>query len=143
MYIKQISIFLPNQKGHLEKVTRLFLKHNIDIRAIVAFDTAEYGILRTIVDQPDKAVKVLNEEGFVAKISKVIVVEPEDRTGSLHELFEILANNDFNVEYTYSFVMRQDLMPFFVLKINELEKAARVLCENGIKVINIKEILPD
>ncbi|NLP30106.1 MAG: amino acid-binding protein [Clostridiales bacterium] len=141
MYIKQISIFLPNKKGHLEKVTKLFLKHDIDIRAIVAFDTTEYGILRTIVDDPDKALKVLNEEGFVAKISKVIVVEPEDRTGSLHELFEILAKNDFNVEYTYSFVMEQDLMPYFVLKINEQEKATKVLCENGIKVINKKEIL--
>jgi hypothetical protein len=140
MLIKQISIFLPNQEGHLAKVTKVLLEHNIDIRAIVAFDTAEYGILRAIVTEPDRAVELLKQDGFVAKTSKVIVVEPEDRTGSLHELFAILSENHMNIEYTYCFVMKKNTMPYFVLKVDELEKAAEVLTNKGIKVINKVEL---
>lgn len=140
MLIKQISIFLPNQEGHLAKVTKVLLDHNIDIRAIVVFDTAEYGILRAIVTEPDRAVELLKEDGFVAKTSKVIVVEPEDRTGSLHELYAVLAEHNMNIEYTYCFVMKKHEMPYFVLKINELERAAEMLTLKGFKIINKEDI---
>lgn len=140
MLIKQISIFLPNQKGHLARVTGVLLENKIDIRAMVAFDTADFGILRAIVTEPDRALDVLKNDGFVAKISKVVVVEPEDRTGSLHEIFALLAEKDMNIDYTYSFVMRKGEMPYFVLKVDELEKAIEALTENGIKVINKNEI---
>lgn len=140
MFIKQLSIFLPNQKGQLAKMTKIMLENNIDVRAIVVFDTADYGIMRAIVDQPDKALELLNEEGFVAKISKVLVVEPEDRTGSLHELYALLADNDMNIDYTYSFVMRKSEMPYFVLKVDDLEKAANLLIDKGHKVVNLAEI---
>lgn len=140
MLIKQLSIFLPNQKGHLAKVTKLLLEHNIDIRAIVLFDTADYGIMRAIVDQPDKALELLQKEGFVAKISKVLAVEPEDRPGSLHELYALLADNDMNIDYTYSFVMKKNEMPYFIFKVDRLEQAAELLCQKGYKVINLPEI---
>jgi hypothetical protein len=141
MLMKQISIFLPNQNGYLAKVTKVLLDHEIDVRAIVAFDTAEYGILRAIVTEPDLALELLKEDGFVAKISKVIVVEPEDRTGSLHQMFATLADNNLNIDYTYSFVMKKGQMPYFVLKVDELEKAAEILAKTGVRVINHKEIL--
>lgn len=141
MLVKQISIFLPNQKGNLARVTKLLQEHNIDIRAIVAFDTAEYGILRIIVTEPDLALKRLVDAGYVAKISKVLVVEPEDRTGSLYQLFETLANQELNVDYTYSFTMQTGAMPYFVLKVEDLEKAAEVLSKSGVRVINMGEIV--
>lgn len=140
MLIKQISIFLPNQKGHLARVTQALLDNRIDIRAIVAFDTADFGILRAIVTEPDRALDVLKAEGFVAKVSKVIVVEPEDRTGSLHEIFALLADQGMNIEYTYSFVMRKGDMPYFVLKVEELERAVDVLAAAGVKIINKNEV---
>lgn len=141
MLVKQISIFLPNQKGNLARVTKLFLDHAIDIRAMVAFDTAEFGILRAIVTEPDRALELLKEDGFVAKISKVLVVEPEDKTGSLHQLFAVLAEREMNIEYTYSFVMKKGDMPYFVLKVQDLEKAAELLAKVGIRVINRSELL--
>lgn len=140
MLIKQISIFLPNQKGHLARVTQALLANHIDIRAIVAFDTADFGILRAIVTEPDRALEVLKAEGFVAKVSKVIVVEPEDRTGSLHEIFALLAEQGMNIDYTYSFVMRKGEMPYFVLKVEELERAVDVLAAAGVKIINKNEV---
>ena len=140
MLIQQLSVFLPNQKGHMANVTKLLQENGIDIRAVVAFDTSEYGILRIIVSEPERALAVLLAEGFVAKISKIVAVEPEDRTGSLNELFSLLADHDLNIDYTYCFVIRKQEMPYFALKTNDLEKTAALLNENGYKVVNMAEI---
>lgn len=140
MLIKQISVFIPNQKGRLKALTDILGANGIDIRAIAVFDTSEFGILRMVVDQPDKAIEVMAKEGLVAKLSKVIAVEPEDKPGSLNEIFTILADNDLNVEYIYSFVMRKTEMPYIVLKLSEQERGAKVLTENGVNVINKNEI---
>jgi hypothetical protein len=140
MLIKQISIFIPNKKGSLSQLTDILIAHNIDIRAIAVFDTAEFGILRIVVDDPDRAVEILNEEGVVAKVSKVIAVEPEDKPGSLNEIFAILKDADINIDYIYSFIMRKKEMPYIVLKVDEQEKAVEVLTAAGINVINKEEI---
>jgi len=140
MLIKQISIFIPNKKGSLSQLTDILIAHNIDIRAIAVFDTAEFGILRIVVDDPDRAVEILNKEGVVAKVSKVIAVEPEDKPGSLNQIFSILRDADINIDYIYSFIMRKKEMPYIVLKVDEQEKAVEVLTAHGINVINKEEI---
>lgn len=140
MLIKQISIFIPNKKGSLSQLTDILIAHNIDIRAIAVFDTTEFGILRIVVDDPDRAVEVLKAEGIVAKVSKVIAVEPEDKPGSLNEIFNILKDNEINIEYIYSFVMRKNEMPYIVLKVDQQEKAAEILTANGINVVNKEEV---
>jgi hypothetical protein len=140
MLIKQISIFIPNKKGSLSQLTDILIAHNIDIRAIAVFDTAEFGILRIVVDDPDRAVEILKEEGIVAKVSRVIAVEPEDKPGSLNEIFSILRDADINVEYIYSFIMRKNELPYIVLKVDEQEKAVDVLTAQGINVVNKEEV---
>ncbi len=140
MLIKQISIFIPNKKGSLSDLTDILIKHNIDIRAIAVFDTSEFGILRIVVDDPDQAVEILKEEGIVAKVSKVIAVEPEDKPGSLNEIFSILRDCDVNIEYIYSFIMRKKEMPYVVLKVDNQEKAVAELIEKGVNVINKEEV---
>jgi len=140
MLIKQISIFIPNKKGSLSQLTDILVAHNIDIRAIAVFDTAEFGILRIVVDDPDRAVEILNNEGIVAKVSKVIAVEPEDKPGSLNQIFTILRDADINIDYIYSFIMRKKEMPYIILKVDDQEKAVEVLTANGINVINKEEI---
>lgn len=140
MLIKQISVFIPNQKGKLAQLTDILVKNDIDIRAIAVFDTSEFGILRMVVDKPDKAIEILTKEGLVAKVSKVLAVEPEDKPGALNEIFEILSQNDINVEYIYSFVMRREQMPYIVMKLENQERGAEVLSENGINVVNKAEI---
>lgn len=140
MLIKQISIFIPNKKGSLSQLTDILIAHDIDIRAIAVFDTAEFGILRIVVDDPDRAVEILNSEGVVAKVSKVIAVEPEDKPGSLNGIFTILKDADINIDYIYSFIMRKKEMPYIVLKVDQQEKAVEVLTTAGINVINKEEI---
>jgi len=140
MLIKQISIFIPNKKGSLSELTDILIAHQIDIRAIAVFDTTEFGILRIVVDDPDRAVEILKQEGVVAKVSKVIAVEPEDKPGSLNQIFSILRDSDINIEYIYSFIMRKKEMPYIVLKVDNQEKAVEELTANGINVINKEEI---
>jgi hypothetical protein len=140
MLIKQISIFIPNKKGSLSQLTDILIEHHIDIRAIAVFDTAEFGILRIVVDDPDRAVDVLNKEGVVAKVSRVIAVEPEDKPGSLNTIFSILRDADINIEYIYSFIMRQKEMPYVVLKVDQQERAVDELTAHGINVVNKEEI---
>lgn len=140
MLIKQISIFIPNKKGSLSQLTDILIAHNIDIRAIAVFDTSEFGILRIVVDDPDRAVEILKEEGIVAKVSRVIAVEPEDKPGSLNQIFSVLRDADINVEYIYSFIMRKNELPYIVLKVDEQEKAVDILTAQGINVVNKEEI---
>lgn len=140
MFVKQISIFIPNKKGSLAHLTDVLVAHEIDIRAIAVFDTTEFGILRLIVSNPDKAIEVLKEEGLVAKVSKVLAVNPEDKPGSLNQIFNILRDYDINVEYVYSFVMRQREMPYIVLKVDKEKEAADALTANNIVIVNKEEI---
>ncbi len=136
MEIKQLSIFIENQKGHLAALTDVLNRENIDIRAISVFDTSEYGILRMVVDFPDRALKVLEKEGFTAKISDVLAIEPEDKPGSLCEVFKILDKNNIDIEYIYSFVLRKEEMPLIILKVNHHEKGVEALQNAGIKVVS-------
>lgn len=140
MQIKQISVFISNQKGSLAELTDILITHGIDIRAISVFDTADFGILRMVVSDPNKAVEVLQQEGFVAKVSKVLAVEPDDEPGSLNRIFTLMKDHDINIDYIYSFVMRKREMPYIVLKADDLKRAADVLSSNGINVVNKEEV---
>lgn len=140
MLINQLSVFIENNKGTLASLTEALLKHKLDIRAIAVFDTNEFGIVRLIVDNPDRALVILKKEGFVAKSSKVIAVEPEDEPGSLNEIFKLMSANDINIEYIYSFVMRKHEMPYIVFKVDNQEKALKVLDEGGINLVAKEKI---
>lgn len=135
MGVKQLSIFVTNEKGTLADVTRIFRENEIDIRAISVYDTVDYGILRAVVSDPEKAVEELAKEGIVSKISDVIAINPEDRRGSLNDVFSLLCENDINVEYIYAFLVREDGSQLFVLKVDDKEKAQELLEKNGVKII--------
>jgi len=135
MAIKQLSVLLPNQYGMLANLTEIFFKEDIDIRAMSVYDTTEYGILRAVVDDPDKAVEVLKKNGIVAMLSDIMAVNPEDRKGSLNEIFHILSNNNVNVDYIYSFVVKKGGPQYFVLKVSDIPKVETLLESHGIEVI--------
>ena len=135
MAIQQLSVLLPNQHGTLANLTDIFYREGIDIRAISVYDTTEYGILRTVVDDPDKAVEILKKNGIVAMLSDIMAINPEDRRGSLNEIFGILAQAGVNVDYVYSFVVEKGGPQYFVLKVEDISRAEDLLAEKGIEVI--------
>ncbi|KNZ41046.1 amino acid-binding protein [Acetobacterium bakii] len=141
MLINQLSVFIENKKGHLSKITKVLKDASVDIRAISVFDSAEFGILRMVVDKPDEGVAALKNAGHVVKQSFVLAVEPSDKVGSFHDVFNVLFENDLNIEYVYSFVMPNNTgAPLIILKVDDQEKAIDVLTKSGIIVIPKEEI---
>ena len=104
MKVEQISVFLENKAGRLAEVTRVLGEAGINIRALSLADTTDFGILRLIVDQYDKAREILKDKGFTVGKTEVVAVEVPDRPGGLGLVLQILAASGVNVEYMYAFV---------------------------------------
>lgn len=134
--LKQISVFVENVAGSLMKVTKELVEAGINLRAISSFDTPEFGILRLIVDRPEDTFQLLQEKGFFVKMKDVIAVEIEDRSGSLNQMLEVLAEGNISINYIYSFVIREDQAPVMVFQTEYLEEAVQILKKHGINVID-------
>ena len=134
--LKQISVFVENVAGSLMKVTKELVAEGINLRAISSFDTPEFGILRLIVDRPEETAHLLKDKGFFVQTKDVIAVEIEDRSGSLNQMLEVLAEGNISINYIYSFVIREDQAPVMVFQTEYLEEAVQILKNHGINVID-------
>jgi hypothetical protein len=139
--VRQISVFVENKAGSLGKVTSAIREAGISIRAVASFDTPEFGIMRIIVDQPDEALEVLKENGFIVRIGNVMAVELEDRQGSLDEVLEVLSGGNISINYIYSFVIRQGRAPVMVMHTDDMTEANQILSHHNIKVIEEKDLI--
>ncbi|HPP11773.1 MAG TPA: ACT domain-containing protein [bacterium] len=140
MPIRQVSIFLENRLGRLSEVVSLLAKNSINIRALALADKADYGILRLIVNDTDRALEILRQELFSVNETPVLAVEVDDRPGGLAEVLAILVQNSINVEYMYAFVAKSGGKAVVVLRVEDLEKAERVLSYNERKLLREEEI---
>lgn len=140
MLVKQISVFLENKIGRLAEITELLGKNGINIRALAIADTTEFGILRLIVDNPQKAQDVLGEKGFAAKQTDVIVVRVEDRPGGLANILKVLKSSAFNVEYLYAFVKQSGEDALVVFRIENLDEATKKLQKKGVQILKPEDI---
>ena len=109
--MKQISVFVENRPGSLMEVTSKLVEAEINIRAVSSFDTPEFGILRMVVDNPQKAKETLTHLGFVVRITDVVGVELKDEKGNLNRMLSILADGPINLNYIISFVIRDGRAP--------------------------------
>ena len=140
MLIKQISVFLENTMGRLAKLTRVLADGGVDIIAISIADTTDFGILRCIVDDPDKAVGLLRENNFTASITSVIAVEVEDKPGGLADVLSYLSTEGISIEYVYSFVRSRSQKALILFKVNQPENALAVLTEHGVETLCLRDI---
>ncbi len=140
MFIKQISVFLENETGRLSDYTRVLAENKIDMKAVCIADTVDFGILRCIVDDPDAAVKVLNESGFTASITTVLAISFDDVPGGLHSVLEKLSEAHIGVDYIYSLIRSETGKATLIFKVGDPEKAGKLLRENGISVLCMKDI---
>lgn len=138
--IRQISVFVENQPGSMMNVTSVLNEARVNIRAISTFDTPEFGIMRLVVDDPVQAKESLTQKGFVTRISKVIGAELKDEKGNLNQMLSILADGEINVNYIYSFVIREGKAPVMVFSTDDYEKAENVLRAANVKLIEEDEL---
>ena len=140
MFIKQLSIFVENKFGRLEAIIDCLSKNNINLRALSLADTADYGVLRVIVDDAEKAKSALSEIGVISKLTDVVAVYLDDRSGGLASVLSVLKNEDVSVEYMYAFLGRKEGKALMVLKADDEQKAEQVLTKNNIPMAAQDEI---
>ena len=139
--ISQVSIFIENTKGRLAEVCSLLGNNDINIKALTIAESPEFGILRVVLNNTEKAKKILKENGFIATIAPVVAVEVSDTPGGLAKALKILADNDINLEYMYGFVEKASEKALMVLKFDNIEKAIEVLQANNIPIVEEKVAL--
>jgi hypothetical protein len=140
MSVKQISVFLENKKGRLAEVTRTLSHEKINIRALSLADTADFGVLRIIVDNPDRSLAILKSHGFVAQVTEVVAVEVEDRPGGLSRILEVLDQDNVNVEYMYAYVEKSRDNAIVICRIDDRERALQILEKNGIATVSAEAL---
>ena len=135
MKVEQVSIFLENKPGGIGEVTRILKEADVNIRTLSMADTNDFGILRLIVNDVEKAIRILKERSFRVSRTQVVAVEVPDRPGGLHGILEVIAKNGINVEYLYAFVERSGQNAVIIFRFDAPGKAIEALRENGMTVL--------
>ena len=134
------SIFLENKSGRLAEVTGVLSQAGINIRALYLADTADFGILRLIVNDTEKALLALRERGFTVEKTKVIAIEVPDRPGGLSGILDTIKEEGINVEYVYAFVEKSGENAIVIFRFDESERSVDVLRTAGVRILDGEEL---
>ena len=140
MKVEQISIFLENKSGRLAEVATVLAGAGINIRALSLADTTDFGILRLIVNDTEKAKQVLKDNGFTVGKTEVIAVEVPDKPGGLANILTVMKDEGVNVEYMYAFVQRSGANAIIIFRFDELEKAIQALQKAGVSILKGEDV---
>jgi len=140
MKVKQISIFLENKAGRLAEVTNILGQEEVNIRALSLADTSDFGILRLIVNDPEKAAKVLKGRGFTVGETEVVAVEVPDKPGGLGKILTLIHEAGMNVEYMYAFVERSSDNAVIIFRFDNTDEAIRALSARGVTILKGEKV---
>jgi len=135
MDIKQIFVFLENKAGRLGEVTKALAQAQINIRALSIADTADFGILRLIVDKEKEAIKALNDAGFTTRVTEVVAVEIDDKPGGLARVMELFQKKNINIEYLYASLEGKEGKAVVIFKLEDHQKGLQIIKENNIPLV--------
>jgi hypothetical protein len=138
MIIKQLSVFLENKSGRLNEVSSILGSVGINMSAFSVADTSEFGILRLIVSEPEKAYKILKENLFSVNLTDVVCLNCPNKPGALAKALQILSENEVAIEYLYAYSMGESAN--VVLKPDNLEHCINVLQEHKIDLVKASEL---
>ncbi|MCL2293462.1 MAG: ACT domain-containing protein [Spirochaetes bacterium] len=141
MTINQISVFLENKSGRLAEVTKVLADAQINLRAMTIADTKDFGILRLVVNDAEKACQVLEKNGFTVRITKVLGIEIDDRPGGLHYIMETFKNNGISIEYLYaSLVGGKKDKAVVVFKVEDIELGLQIVDRSSLVTVSEKDL---
>lgn len=139
MYIKQLSVFIENREGRLQEVLQTLALEKVNIVSLSLADTADYGLLRLIVSDPEGGKRILTEHGFSAMLTEVIAVKLKHKVGQLQEILRCLGGTGVNIEYMYALSIEKEEASI-VLKASDVAKAGELLHDAGIEFITKEDI---
>ena len=136
MAIKQLSVFVENKQGSLHDITDALAKANINLRSMCVADTSNYGIVRIIADQPEKAKELLDKEGHAANLRLVNAFAVPDHPGGLARVLSLLEGNGVNIEYMYALITSESGKAYSVMRTGNTEETDKILTENCIDLLD-------
>ena len=140
MKVEQISIFLENKPGGLSEVTRILKENNINIRALSLADTTDFGILRLIVNDVEKAKEKLKAAGLSVGRTTVVALEVPDSPGGLNSILETLSKESINVEYMYAFIQSSGKNAVIIFRFDNTDRAIEILSSAGFTVLSGEKV---
>jgi len=140
MKIRQISIFIENKPGHLRSACRLLADAGIDVESMALADTEQFGILRFIVKDWEKAKQVFENEGLVVRESELVAVSVDDRPGGLADVLDVLDQTRINIEYMYGHAARNSRKAILFFRFNHLDEAIKQLIAHNVPMISSEEL---
>lgn len=140
MLIKQVSVFVENKPSKLADIVKTISDNGIDMYALSIADTTDFGILRLIVSDSDKAKAVLKEKGMVVKRTEVLGVTVEDKPGGLGRILDVLSQENIGIEYIYAFIGKSEKGASVVMKVDKTEAAIKLLSNAGIEMLTAEQL---
>lgn len=138
--VRQLSVFLENKPGRLCAATDALAKAGINISALTLADTTEFGVLRLMVDAPERAAEILRETGVVVRLTKVLAIAMNDAPGGAGDILHVLAGAGLNIEYMYVCVGRVSGKPIMVVRTDDIEMASGILQRAGYSEIDPADV---
>ncbi len=133
--INQISVFLENKSGRLVRIAQVLGEAGINIRGLSIADTSDFGILRMIVDQPDRAIAELKDKGIMATVTEVIAIEVPDTPGGLAKVLAYMNDAGINIEYLYSFIEKPTTNAIIMMRVERINDALEVLKKHNVPIV--------
>ncbi len=138
MTIRQLTVFIENKTGHLNEVLSVLAKNNINIIALTMADSNDYGILRAIVSDPEKALTSLKNEHYTVRVHDIISLEMDATPGSMSDILDLFTEADICIEYVYAFSFGSKSI--LILRTDNSEKALEIIYKNGLKMISEEDL---
>jgi hypothetical protein len=140
MKVTQLSVFLGNEEGRLSDVMSVLAKAKVNIRALSLADTADFGVLRIIVDKPDAAIAALKKADVVVKTTDIIAAEVEDKPGGLAKVLKVFKDEKINIEYMYAFVEKRNENAVLVIRVENINEGIGKLSKSGVKLLEAGDV---
>ena len=143
MNVTQLSAFVANKPGHLQKVLKVLADENINIITLTIAETSDFGILRMIVNDPDKGYMALKKNNITSSVTDVLALEIEDTPGSLFRALDVFAQMNLNIEYMYAFTEKRDGKAVMIFRFEDIEAAKEALQNKGYNIVRKIDIIGD
>jgi hypothetical protein len=140
MNVQQVAVFLEHKPGRLADISHCLAENNVNIRALSLADTTDFGILRLVADNTEKAQKVLKDNGFTVGVTEVIGVAAEDKPGGMDKILQVTSKAALNIEYMYAFTQKSGEYGILLFKFDDPDKAMTAFKEAGIKILSGEEV---
>ena len=138
--VYQISVFLENRAGQFAEITTTLADNGVDLRAISIAETADYGILRMIVDDAQKATSILMQNGYLLSMTPVLVIAVSDQPGGIAPVLATLAEGNIDIEYMYSLFTHTEGKAYIVFRVADSDKFVKLLATHGITPTTSEEL---